>query len=514
MINHWWTTRPKRKLISAVDALRIFASVAEGKKWQANRELHLDFEDMLESGQVKREGERRDRQGSGGRTYAALLFSFGLWYTDQRGIVRLTIAGADLLKGLPPVPILTKQILNFQYPSTNSRNPRIDVNPRFRLFPFRFLLKLLLNDRLGYLTKEEIARFVITKAETDGDLEEIVQSIEAYRNSGNDDSIFNGVFQERFGSLPELEHVANTFINQLEFTQLVYRPSPKSPLRLNAENRSATEQYVNNQPALIRHPEREEYFQRRYGIGTERKKDTRTFGEGPTISANDMSRRQVIFAFNDILRRSPIQSISKKVISEISSNSGVSETEVERILTQVEATPSLDAFEQTYIQYAFGARALAKEFERATEGIFGGDGLGFETEWIGPQPNNPDILAISLAEGNRYLGILDTKAYQHYSISADHRRAMLQDYIPRYREREYGGQLIPLEFFGYVAGGFKSTIDANIEGVSHDGNVKGFAITAQDLLRLLKKHRQAPYDKRQLQHLFTLNKQVLPSHFL
>ena len=270
---------------------------------------------------------------------------------------------------------------------------------------------------------------------------------------------------------------------------------------------------IKEQPALMRRADEEEYFQRHYGLGPHHQRDDRRFGEGPSISASDVARRQVIAALSDILMTTPIASISRKIISKISQKAGVNEREVERIITQIEVKPSWDAFEQTYLQFAFGERIFASDFEKATEGIFGEDGLGFETEWVGPKPNNPDILTISLDDKDNYMGILDTKAYQQYSVSSNHRRAMVHDYIPKYRNFNYKGQEVPLEFFGYIAGGFKSTIDANLERVSQEGELNGFAITAQDLLRLLRKHRGNIFPKKELKNLFSINRQVLPTDF-
>ena len=221
-INHWWTTRPKRKLITVVDVLRVFLTITEGKKWAGNRSLHLEFEQALEDQGLKGKGDRRDQGGGGGRTYAAWLFSFGLWFAEDDGIVRSTFAGEDLVKGIDPVPILTSQLLNFQYPSPYSQNTKVD--PRFRIFPFRFILQLLLDSRLDeYLTESEIGGFVITQAETDKNLSDVVQSIIAYRKSGNNDSIFDKTFTDTFGVLSKLNDTANTFANQLEFTQLISR---------------------------------------------------------------------------------------------------------------------------------------------------------------------------------------------------------------------------------------------------------------------------------------------------
>ncbi len=112
---------------------------------------------------------------------------------------------------------------------------------------------------------------------------------------------------------------------------------------------------------------------------------------------------------------------------------------------------------------------------------------------------------------NDYL--LDTKAYKQYSIDGNHQRVMTQVYIPKYRKYKHNGNEIELAFFSYIAGGFKSTIDKGIDIIFKQTTVKGFAITAQELLLLLRKHRKAPILKQKLKQLFTLNRQVLPTDF-
>ena len=41
--------------------------------------------------------------------------------------------------------------------------------PIFKIRPFRFLLKLLDDSKIGYLTEEEIAKIVVTEAENESD---------------------------------------------------------------------------------------------------------------------------------------------------------------------------------------------------------------------------------------------------------------------------------------------------------------------------------------------------------
>lgn len=513
MINHWWTTRPKRKLITIVDVLRVFLAVAEGKQWTANRNLHLKFEEGLEKSGVKREGERRDQQAGGGRTYAAWLFSFGLWFADSEGLVRTTFAGEDLIKLKSPVPILTKQILDFQYPSPFSQIT--DVDPRFKIFPFRFLLKLLLDARLeGKISKKEIARIVITQAETDSDFGAVIEGVLSYRQSGGNDDHFDAAFQERYGKLSKLDDVANTFINQLEYTQLISRESDDGSIFIPADRIEEVRSLVASQPPLILRVDDEyEFFQRKYGLGPHHQRDNRTFGRTQTVTAQDTERSAVLLALSNALAYTPMRSITPGIISQISERSGVNEREAERIIASLGVQPDFDVFEAKYLQLAVGGTAFAREFEQATAGVFGLEGLGFTTEWIGAHPNNPDVLALSLEGEEQYTGILDAKAYSEYSLIGDHRRRMVHVYIPKYASVTRNGRDLPLAFFSYVAGGFTRQIDSSISAVATETDVSGSCITAQELLQMLKRHRTAPYSKADLKRIFTLNRRLLPTDF-
>lgn len=513
--NLWWTTRPKRKLITIVDALRTFLAIAEGKPWKGNRNLHIDLEDALEKYELKGEGERRDGSGSGGRTYANWLYSFGLYFEDSNGLVRVTLAGEDLIKGFPPVSILTNQILNFQYPSPFSRKPNINVSSRFKIFPFRFILKLLLHPKLdGFLGQGEIARFVITEAETDKDLNSVADKIIAYRKSNKDDSVFDEKFERFYKKLDELETVANTFINQLEFTQFIGRLDGESKIYILDSKKSEIEKLLNqSKPLLTITDGKNENFQRSYGVGPNYQKDTRKFTAISSITSNQVEKSKVLLALSDILANQPIKSINSNVLNQIAEKTGVKQSNVEKIISSIGVQPSYDLFEEKYLQFSVGDKQFATEFEKATEGIFGKEGLGFITKWIGSKGINPDVLAISIEKGNQFLGVLDTKASNNYSIGSNNRRAMIHDYIPLYKNYTYEGTKTDLAFFSYIAGGFKSTIDNGINLISKEARVNGSAITANVLLKLLRKHRSSPFTKTDFKRIFSLNRQILPTDF-
>ena len=202
------------------------------------RGSHLSLESALESSGLKRIGDRRDQTGGGGRTYKAWLVSLGLIFTQESTKkLQLTLAGEAILNGESPVKILTNQILKYQFPSAFSLEHSVQVNRRCKIHPFWFLLKLLVDRRIEYLTQEESTKIVIIEAEDESNkcYEKIVLRIIEFRNFGNDcleqsfaqkctSSKGKVNFKNPFGHLHD---IANTIINWLEYTQLVIREERK-----------------------------------------------------------------------------------------------------------------------------------------------------------------------------------------------------------------------------------------------------------------------------------------------
>lgn len=150
MLNYWWVTRPKRKLDSIPEVLAAFAAISLDQEWSGQKGTQIAYEDALEAAGLKRIGQRRDQSGSGGRTYGAWLESLGLIFKQTNtNNIKLTLAGDAIMSGESPVKILTNQILKYQFPSAFSLSRGVQVSSRFRIRPFRFLLRLMLDDRIG-----------------------------------------------------------------------------------------------------------------------------------------------------------------------------------------------------------------------------------------------------------------------------------------------------------------------------------------------------------------------------
>ena len=170
MLNYWWVTRPKRKLDSVPEVLATFADISLNQEWQGQRGKQLAYEDALEKAGLKRIGLRRDQSGSGARTYQAWLESLGLIFHEEKTKkIRLTLAGEAIMNGESPVDILKCQVLKYQFPSAFSVSRGVQVSDRFKVHPFLFLLRLLIDSRISYLCQDEIAKICAIEAENESE---------------------------------------------------------------------------------------------------------------------------------------------------------------------------------------------------------------------------------------------------------------------------------------------------------------------------------------------------------
>lgn len=512
MINYWWVTRPKRKLNSIPEVLAAFVSISLNQEWQGQIGSHISFEDALEKAGLKRVGERRDQRGSGGRTYAAWIASLGLVFRQEStGKTMLTLAGEAIISGETPVTILKNQILKYQFPSSFSLSRGVMVSERFRIRPFRFLLRLLNDYRLGYyLTQEEIAKVVIVEAENESEqcFEYIVNKIISFRAYG--DQCLEPDFARKYGPsrgnidyakpYKHLLDVANTLINWIEYTQLAKRDDENKLVILN-EKRAEVQEILSYDPPFIDRPEEHEYYQRKYGVDPNRSKDTRNLANTRTITPQIIAEQQIkqIFLKESLSR--PIGAITPQVIDEIASESGFEYKIVEDTLLQFYPHGAIGSFMTEYFEMAFRGRDDSIEFEKATAEIFNSV-FGFESHHIGPAGLTPDVLIVS--DSNQYIGIIDNKAYSKYSITNDHRNRMIHNYINTYKDN----QKYPLAFFSYISGGFTSTINQQVISIVKETKVSGSAMPVTILIKMIENHKYRRYTHGAINEIFSLNRQV------
>lgn len=510
MINYWWVTRPKRKLNSIPEVLSTFSEISLNQQWEGQRTSHLSLEDALEQAGLKRSGERRDQGGGGARTYKAWLVSLGLIFTQETTKqIKLTLAGEAIINGDSPVDVLKGQVLKYQFPSAFSIGRGVNVAPRFKIHPFVFLLKLMMDDRIGWLSQNEIAHIVIVEAENETDkcYEHIVQRILEYRNYG--ESILSPDFNDTYGvatNSTNLKDVANTMMNWLDYTQLTLRNDGK--IFVVPQRKNEVAQILSKPFPFIERPDSHEFFQRKYGIDPKHNKDTRNLSNSKTITAKTIAEHQIMKAYIALSLQKPITKITADVVNHIVAATGITEPLVLATLQRKYPRGSIGSFMTKYYEMAFKGRDEATEFEKATVELFQ-DVFGYQANHVGPIGLTPDVLVLSDSEG--YAGIIDNKAYSQYTISNDHHNRMVYNYINGLGNY-YNGPL-PLGFFTYIAGGFGSRIDTQIQSIVSKTGVHGSGINVHNMIELVQRYDANNYTHADLRRIFTLDRQVLTSDF-
>lgn len=517
MLNYWWVTRPKRKLNSIPEVLSAFAEVSLDQEWQGQRGSHLSFEKMLEDAGLKRKGERRDQTGGGARTYKAWVMSLGLIFTQETtGKIKLTLAGEAIMNGDNPVDVLKNQVLKYQFPSSFSTSRNVNVAARFKIHPFVFMLRLLVDKRIGSLSEEELAKIVVVEAENESEkcFEYIVSRILEFRDRG--DACLEPNFTEKYAPskgggranepYAHLMDLANTLFNWLEYTQLTKHEDGKIAILPDKQEEVAI--ILKNPPTFIDRPQQHEYFQRKYGVDPKHKKDTRTLSDSITITALIIAEQKVKNAFISESLRQPISSINSKLIDRIAEMTGITEEIVEKTLLKYYPKGSIGAFMTEYFEMAFRGRNEATEFEKATANIFQ-DVFGFSSKHIGYIGLTPDVLILSDSCG--YSAIIDNKAYSKYTITNDHHNRMVHNYIGN-MSNYYNGTY-PLAFFSYIAGGFGANIDKQLQSITEETGISGSAMNVVNMIELIKRYDRCNYDHSTIMELFSVGRQILLSDF-
>lgn len=513
MINYWWVTRPKRKLNSVPEVLSTFAEISLNQEWEGQRATHLAYESALEEAGLKRVGERRDQGGGGARTYRAWLMSLGLIFTQEcSDKIKLTLAGEAIMKGDSPVEVITNQILKYQFPSVFSISRNVNVSPRFKIRPFRFLLKLLCDSQIQYLTEEEIAKVIVVEAENETDrcYKYIVNRILEFREKGDsclETDFFDKYKPSRGEVNPEhpyshLMDLANTLVNWLEYTQFVVREEGK--LYILEEKREYIEKIVNENPPFIDRPEEQEFFQRKFGVDPKHRKDSRNLTVTQTVTAKILAHQKIVQAYITESLNRPITKITPQLIDTIVHKTGIKDQLVEEVLYQQYPNGSVSAFMTKYFEMAFKGREEATDFEKATVELFR-DVFGYTTKHVGPIGLTPDVLCVSDSDG--YQAIIDNKAYSKYSITNDHYNRMVYNYIKNISN--YSSENKELGYFTYIAGGFGRNINEQIKNINNATGVNGSAISVTNLIKMVEMQNKKSYSHKRLREIFSLDRQIL-----
>lgn len=519
MLNYWWVTRPKRKLDSIPEVLATFADISLNQQWGGQRGTQMAYEEALEKAGLKRVGARRDQSGSGGRTYGAWLVSLGLiFHQNNTGHIQLTLAGEAIMNGESPVEVLKNQVLKYQFPSAFSLGRGVQVHSRFKIRPFRFLLKLLSDDRLErYLTQDEIAKVIAVDAENETSTvyEKVVQKVIRFREVG--DACLAPDFFELYkpgrGDVnPEhpyshLQDMANTMMNWMEYTQLAKRNDERQLVILE-EKQEEVDKILASVPAFIDRPADHEFFQRRYGLDPKHRKDLRNLDQTKTITARIIAEQKIKSAYIRASLVKPITGITPDLISDIYEETGITPELVEEVLRKAYPHGSIGAFMASYFEMAFKGRDECIEFEKATTELFK-DVFKYNAIHLGQTGSKsaPDILLLSDTDG--YQAIIDNKAYSKYSISGDHHNRMVHNYLKQIQT--YSESRLPIGFFSYIAGGFGKSINKQLQDEVAESGIHGSGITVSNFIKMIEYHQNGThkYSHKELRNIFSLDRQIL-----
>lgn len=117
-----------------------------------------------------------------------------------------------------------------------------------------------------------------------------------------------------------------------------------------------------------------------------------------------------------------------------------------------------------------------------------------------------------LSDSDGYQAILDNKAYHRYTMNNDHYNRMVYNYIGNIGN--YSQSDKPLAFFSYIAGGFGSNIDKQLNNIVSATGVNGSAMSVSNMIKMVEKHEKMPYSHQKIRDIFSLNRQVLMSDIL
>ncbi|MDD7219781.1 MAG: restriction endonuclease FokI C-terminal domain-containing protein [Clostridia bacterium] len=517
MLNYWWVTRPKRKLDSVPEVLATFADISLNQEWTGQKGTQIAYEDALEKAGLKRIGQRRDHGGSGGRTYKAWLESLGLIFEQtSTNNIKLTLAGEAVMAGESPVKILKNQILKYQFPSAFSLSRGVKVSRRFKIRPFRFLLRLMLDSRIGYLTQDEIAKICAVDAENESEqcYEAVAKHILQYRTYG--DKCLDPDFFEKYKPsrgecnqehpYSHLQDMANTMINWLEYTQLANRDDDRHLVILN-EKIDEVKSILFKNPPFIDRPEDQEFFQRKYGLDPDHRKDTRNLEKTKTVTERVIAEQKIKQAYIRASVSKPITGITPELIADITEETGIDDRIVEDVLLKVYPHGSVGAFLASYFEMAFKGTEEAVDFEKATTELFQ-TVFKYKAIHLGQTGSRsaPDILLI--ADDDGYQSIIDNKAYSKYSITGDHHNRMVHNYLEKIAT--YSKSSYPIGFFSYIAGGFGSQIDRQIKMEVSESGVHGSGITVSNFIKMIENQTSGgiEYSHRELRKIFSLDRQI------
>ena len=493
----WWVTRPTRDLRDLQDALKCFARLAEGRRWAGNVELmqRFELENPVKTSNTGSYGSR----GSGGRTWAAWLRSWGLWYDEER--VTLTDAGRLLADSSDPREVrnqIVHLLMTFQVTSAYHAARRHD--PSFEIFPFRFVLRLLLDRRIGFLDIDEIALFLLQVKNPD-EYNAIVARILDWRKGAPDEESKRCSIESRVKRhmqkhsdarssrdpktyLGSLRDTAHTVVKNVTYMpELAYRGKK---LTVGKDSHKAVDSLLKKYHG-IQFSRLYEYseatfarrFGRRYDSQKASKKDTKPMTTARKKITRISNALESLKAGGEALPRpellKKLQEITTYPLGEISAT--------------LSENPDLDwlpgdddVFKAHYLECA-GDGTMHAEFELLTRGLF--DKMGFAVRKMRIPSTTREIDGLIMNEETCMSGLLECKGGKAYTFPVGDCEKMHNQYIKNFWKKKVDGRTYSLDFFVYVIGRKTSGL-GNFDELMRNAGLRGSVIYAHDFFNVYR----------------------------
>lgn len=494
----WFITRPERDPKFHEDAMRSLQTATKNftKRWSGERTLHKHYEEVLANDGLKRQNISND--GSGGRTWAAMLRTFSYVYIDDTGTLKPTKSGLALLAGDKVRENVTKQILTLQIPNAyfldSGFRPKFESD--FQIRPARFLVRLVNQKELDYyLTKEEIVFFALT-AHQDKDLLKVTQKIKEFRSVDTATKV-----EMKKQIAVEFEHrersdkaardfaaahgdVAHTYMMLCDYTELVDYIRGDA-LRVPPEKQASTSQKLLEFD--VRYP-----FSKRYLISAERFAEHagldvdsyKASSYGSIIPATNSAKS--LRMVHQLLADYPlIQTMTEMEITQILKQK-LTEREAQKYGALL-ADPQYSALNEDFVE-GYLNEENDRIFEDKTAAVL--KAIGFEVE-LRPKSFKENVqtqIEILIHTDEENICIIDAKMYRpKFPLSANLASHMGSEYLPNYQGYENKN----VSSFAYVTISDWSG-ERNLKKITEKAsvtipgsNIQGALITANALLGFL-----------------------------
>lgn len=426
---------------------------------------------------------------------------WGMWYDDED--VKLTDAG-ELVVSKPAPEVhnqIVHMIMTFQITSAYHRS--IGQSGDFRIFPFRFMLRLLLDGKVGSLSTDEVALFLLSVKSPD-EYGSVVRKILEWRKDRSEEereSLKARLVEEHAKNYAHVmsdshdaqdahwrsaRDVANTLIMNLSYiSELMYDRRQGTVCVRRDDRKKAAELLAKYDGVRFStlYTCSEAAFMRRFGIRYDRRKASRK--ETSPMTPAKKRYRRISEAVSELKRTGEAMS-GTDLVRKIQELTHESEEAVEKTLSEnpeIMRDSDDDEFDAHYLDCARdGARHA--EFELLTRKIF--SLMGFETQKMkAPKTGGgtPEIDGLIMNEEAALSGLLECKGGAKYSFPIGDCRKMERTYIENFKTKRVKGKAYALDFFVYVVGAEVGGLD-NFREIARNSGVRGSIIYARDLIRL------------------------------